>query len=381
MKTRILLAVISLLLLGSLLAVLWRPGGAPQGPRKFAEQSVQETWYKPDRAPPETDSSARPDIVKVRGDNTIDGKNYQSLGEHPYSRGPLVEGSLNALLNHRFDALRPDETDDLPTLIYAFAERLRASGDEGIYAALADTLYDPLATPDMRSRVLTLLGSTATPQAVEALTDYLLSSNVKDEVRGVLRNSLQEAAYGVSDDNARRRVVSILARTWERLDAGGTVEDQAVVAEGIAYLSTAEGIQTMLSTLTAPYRGDDQRREIAATALSQLQRNEAVPVLASVLKDVERDTQTAWAAISGLVSINSADAFLVLMEDLEMTDIWDEEGMERLEQILFQQHISDEAIGVIRNALDRQMFEDIQVTALLDEVLAGNALGEADEIN
>ena len=101
------------------------------------------------------------------------------------------------------------------------------------------------------------------------------------------------------------------AKALNQAFSSGRKETLSAVAEGVGYLSTVEVAQALLSSLSAPYREDDQRRVIATSALGQLQNNEA--------------------------------------------------------------------IGVIRDALEWRIVQDTRITALLAEVLAKHALTEAGD--
>ena len=380
MKRRTLLSIVTLALVGGVWLSLWRLDDGSSSSKRFAGQGAGDIDHPSVQTPAEAFPSARRN-TNLHGSGNLWSAQVRRRGADEYrpSRNSLIDLHPGDFLEAWAKVAAGTETDDLPMAIYALAERLRVAGNDAVYAELAITLYDPQATPAARERVLTLFGLTATPAAARALTDYLLSGEPTAELDAVLRDSLLEVAYAPSEGERRRELGSAFAETWDKLDASAPVTDAAVIAQALASLGTAEGAQVLLNTLLGPGRGDAERRGIAAAALGQLHDDEAVPVLASALSAPGRDAETTWAAIAGLVSIDSADAYAALLDGIGRTDALDNRGLGRLQDLLHARVVSDEAARVLRDALERRTVPDARIATLLDDVLAAHDRGQPDE--
>ena len=262
-----------------------------------------------------------------------------------------------------------DDPDELPAFLAVFAQSLREAGDAALYQELASILHDPTATEQARSAVLTLLGRAATPQAVQILTDYLASGTVRDGIEATLRESIREAAATLVDGQWNWEVSPVLENAWRNRDPTPAEADRAVLAQGIAYLSTAEGARALLDTVGSNNAPSDPDRAIALTALASLQRNEAVPVLTEALAGGQPDAEVTAAAMAALVNIGSADAHIALMGYLTRVTDLGEEQRQTLRAELAGRGLSDEAAKVIRDAVEHQSFADRAVKALLADAL------------
>lgn len=262
-----------------------------------------------------------------------------------------------------------DDPDELPAFLGVFAQSLRESGDTALYQELADMLHDPLATAPAKSAVLTLLGNTATPQAMQVLTDYLLSSTAKDGIEGTLRESIREAAATLIDGHWNWDVSPVLEKAWRGREQMLEEADRAVLAQGIGYLSTAEGTRALLDTLSAAGTPNDPDRALAASALATLQRNEAVPVLEEALAGNQSDATVTAAAMDALVNIGSADAYLAVVGYLSRVTNLDAGQREALRTGIAERGLSDEAAKVVREAINHQAFADAKAKALLADIL------------
>lgn len=262
-----------------------------------------------------------------------------------------------------------DDPDELPAFLAVFAQSLRESGNAALYQELAGILRDPNATVSAQSAVLTLLGRTATPQAVQILTDYLASGTANDDLKGTLRENIREAAATLVDGQWNWEVSPVLETAWRGRDPTLAEADRAVLAQGIAYLSTAEGARVLLDTARSIGTPNEPDRAIAIAALASLQRNEAVPVLAEALAGGQSDTEVTAAAMAALVNIGSADAYSALIGYLSRATDLGEEQRQTLRTELAGRGLSDEGAKVIRDAVEHQAFADGAVKDLLADAL------------
>jgi hypothetical protein len=262
-----------------------------------------------------------------------------------------------------------DDPDELPAFLAVFAQSLREAGNAALYQELAGILRDPNATVSAQAAVLTLLGRTATPQAVQILTDYLTSGTANDDLEETLRESIREAAATLVDGQWNWDVSPVLESAWRSRDPTLAEADRAVLAQGIAYLSTAEGARALLDTVRSTNAPNELDRAIAITALTALQRNEAVPVLAEALAGGQSDAQVTAAAMAALVNIGSADAHIALMGYLTRVTDLGEEQRQTLHAELAGRGLSDEGAKVIRDAVEHQSFADSAVKDLLADAL------------
>ena len=263
-----------------------------------------------------------------------------------------------------------DDPDELPAFLGVLAQALRESDDAAIYQELAGILHDPLASASAKSAVLTLLGRTATPQATQVLTDYLASGSAKDGVEATLRESLREAAVTLVDGHWNWEVSPVLETAWRGRDPDLAEADRAVLAQGIATLSTADGARALLETLNAAAAAGDRDRAIALAALGSLERNEAVPALEEALAGSPLDPAVAAAVMGALVNIGSADAYVGLIGYLSRVQALDVGQLETLRAEMLQRGLSDEAAKVVREAVDHQAFADAAAKGLLADLLA-----------
>jgi hypothetical protein len=254
-----------------------------------------------------------------------------------------------------------DDPDELPAFLAVFAQSLREAEDAALYQELAGILRDPVATVAAKSAVLTLLGRTATPQAMQILTDYLASGTANDDLKGTLRESIREAAATLVNGQWNWEVSPVLETAWRGRDPTLAEADQAVLAQGIAYLSTAEGARVLLDNVRSIGTPNELDRVIAITALASLQRNEAVPVLAEALAGGQSDAEVTAAAMAALVNIGSADAHIALIGYLTRVTDLGEEQRQTLRAELAGRGLSDEGAKVIRDAVEHQSFADSAV--------------------
>lgn len=262
-----------------------------------------------------------------------------------------------------------DDPDELPAFLAVFAQSLRESGDAALYQDLAGILHDPNATVSAQSAVLTLLGRTATPPAMQILTDHLANGTANNDLEGTLRESIREAAATLMDGQWNWDVSPVLESAWRSRDPTLAEVDRAVLAQGIAYLSTAEGARVLLDTARSIGTPNELDRAIAITALASLQRNETVPVLAEALAGGQPDAEVTAAAMAALVNIGSADAHIALIGYLTRVTDLGEEQRQTLRAELAGRGLSDEGAKVIRDAVEHQSFADSAVKDLLADAL------------
>lgn len=263
-----------------------------------------------------------------------------------------------------------DGPDELPAFLGVLAQALRESDDPTLYLELAGILHDPRASASAKSAVLILLGRTATPQATQVLTDYLASGSAKDGVEATLRESLRETAATLVDGHWNWAVSPVLETAWRGRDPDLAEADRAVLAQGIATLSTTDGARVLLETLNATAAAGDRDHAIALAALAALERNEAVPALEEALAGQPPDPAVAAAVMGALVNIGSADAYLGLISYLSRVQALDAGQRETLRTEMLQHGLSDEAAKVVREAVDHQAFADAAAKGLLADLLA-----------
>ena len=268
------------------------------------------------------------------------------------------------------DVVARDDPDELPAFLGVLAQALRESDDAALYLELAGILHDPQASASAKSAVLILLGRTATPQATQVLTDYLASGSAKDGVEGTLRESLREAAATLVDGHWNWDISPVLETARRGRDPDLAEADRAVLAQGIATLSTADGARALLETLNAAAAAGHRDRAIALAALGSLERNEAVPALEEALAGSPSDPGVTAAAMGALVNIGSADAYLGLIGYLSRVQALDVGQLETLRAEMLQRGLSDEAAKVVREAVDHQAFADAAAKGLLADLLA-----------
>lgn len=371
MKNRILIAVAALLVIAGAAHLLSQPDINPGMRDRSATPGAQDGRLGQRLLTSNVQDLSQPEIARGSAKPARGRDIPRRLEEYLLSREFLMEESATALLDLWPYLLAQTESDTLSTLTYAFAERLRAVGDDAAYTELAATLYDSSGDPASVMRTLTVLRWTATPGAARVLAEFLINGRAEGEIGGMLRNCILEVAQSPLDADTRREVASILSWTWEQLDTHAPVVDQFAIAQGIASLSTPEGARTLVDTLSAPSRGNNQQRAIAAAALGQFEHDDALPVFASVLADPEQDPEVTRAAMAGLVSINNADAYEILLGGL--SNAWGRD----MQVLLRDREIADEAVALIEDALNKRTLEDPKVTAFLREVLAAQTLVRA----
>jgi hypothetical protein len=262
-----------------------------------------------------------------------------------------------------------DDPDELPAFLAVFAQSLREAGNAALYQELAGILRDPNATVSAQAAVLTLLGRTATPPAMQILTDHLASGTASEDLEETLRESIREAAATLMDGQWNWDVSPVLESAWRSRDPTLAEADRAVLAQGIAYLSTAEGARVLLDTARSIGTPNELDRAIAIAALASLQRNETVPVLAEALAGGQSDTQVTAAAMAALVNIGSSDAHMVLIGYLTRVADLGEEQRQTLRAELAGRGLSDEGAKVIRDAVEHQSFADSAIKDLLADAL------------
>lgn len=262
-----------------------------------------------------------------------------------------------------------NDPDELPAFLSVFAESLRAAGDTTLYQALADILNDPLATPAAKAAVLTLLGRTATPQAMALMTEALASGAAGEDLAGTLREAIREASTALIEGDWNRAVSPVLEQAWRGRAATLPAPGRAVLAQGLGYLGTAPGTRALLETLDAAGPADETDRAIAAAALASVQRNEAVPVLAQALAGDQADASVTAVVMDALMNIGSADAWLSLTDYLSRVTAMDAGGREALRTGMAERGLSDEGAKVVREAVEQQTFADAEVKELLVQAL------------
>lgn len=308
-----------------------------------------------------------PDCVDLPGDPRLAevarrSDFYQDYADQlrPESAGELARRWPEVVGRH--------DPDELPAFLGVFADSLRAAEDAAIYQELADVLNDPLATPEAKGAILTLLGRTATPQAVEILAACLASGSVGEGLAETLRGSIREASAALIDGHWNWDVSPVLEQAWRQRSPTLADPDRAALTQGIGDLSTAEGTRLLLDTLNATGTASDLDRDLAAAALATLEANAAVPVLEQALAG-EPDPRVTKATLGALVNIDTADAYLALVAYLSRATNLDAKLREDLSRDMAEHGLSDESAKVVREAVERGTFAQDAVRALLVEVL------------
>lgn len=175
------------------------------------------------------------------------------------------------------EMVRRDDPNELPVFLEVFAESLRKSGDARLYQQLAAMLNDLSTRIQDKAATLTLLGRTATPTAVEVLTHYLLNDLSKGGLDRTLREAISDAARTLIDGHWNWDVSPALESAWHRREANLPIADRLVLAQGIAYLSTADGARELLAATVCLDPLCTEDAGIATAALASFRRNEALP--------------------------------------------------------------------------------------------------------
>lgn len=269
------------------------------------------------------------------------------------------------------DVLARHDPDELPAFLGVFAESLRKAKEAtAIYEELASILNDPSATPFTQAAVLTLLGKTATTQAMQILIDCLFSGNLAKEetIQTVLLDNIRKATMSLVDGHWNWDTSPILENAWLQRETLLSANERQAIAQNIAFLSTDEGARTLFETLDATTGVQDEDRDIAATALASLKNNNALPALQEVLNTSQSNPELTSTALRALFNIGSPDAYIVLTDYLSTATL-DTAQQTLLQTLLAENQQSIQTRDILKDVLENQPFAQETTKTLLENSL------------
>lgn len=324
------------------------------------KQTRKTTEPKNGRAIPQGDPLPLPDDPVLRE------AAERSDRAQDYSDRLAGVSDMGELMRRWPEVVAAGDPDELPAFIVVFASKLRESGDVGTYRQLSDILKDPASTTSMRTATLTVLGRSATPEAMRILTGYLLDGTPKDDdVRRSVTDNIHEATVFL-DGEPNWAVSPVLEDVWRTHRSALSEKDRLRIAQEIAYLSTASGASALLETFHLSKDGNmsGSERTFVLMAISSLSRNEVIPVLQSELRG-QPDGEMKTAIVTAFMNIDSADAALALVEHFSFAGNMGDTQERMLRAQVSDRVFSDEFVKVIRDALKEREFS-VQERGLLE---------------
>lgn len=253
-----------------------------------------------------------------------------------------------------------EDPDELWIVVDALGYTLRNGWTQADYTELFQRLYQESQGIQNRLYIIGILQSAATPEATKLLLEYIQSVEWGHIPKNANNDSLFKASLesiriiSMQLVNGGRNwaISPILKDAWLKLGYTDAIESRIAISKALVYVWEPGWISVLINIVNLDHLSVNARK-VTLNALTQLDTNDAVPVLGRALNQSTPNTSSSdhsdvsQALLKWLISVGSADSIKEVMEYLKNPTL-SQQMKDQIMVMLKERDLPGEALKMIK---------------------------------